>query len=72
MTPEEEEIYDLQGCKVYVRRDGSLAFKCKDDVKIEIGKMELRFFQGISEMVASIRKTTDEKVTNKNGPSHSD
>ena len=66
LTVEEEEIYQTGACKIFVRRDGSVAFKCKKEVKtIELGDMELRYLQGVSDMVKALeneeeRLTTDE------------
>ena len=65
-TVEEEEIYQTGACKIFVRRDGIVAFKFKIEVKtIELGYIELRYLQGVSDMVKALeneeeRLTTDE------------
>jgi len=64
-TPEEEEIYRIDECKVFARKDGSMILKCGGNVQnIKIGDMELRFIQGISELVRSL-KSSEEKTQQK-------
>jgi len=64
-TPEEEEIYRIDECKVFARKDGSMVLKCGGNVQeLKLGDMELRFIQGISELVKSL-KSDEEKTQQK-------
>ena len=59
-TPEEEEIYRIDECTVFAREDGSMVLKCGGNVQeIKLGDMELRFIQGISELVKPLKSSKE-------------
>jgi len=64
-TPEEEEIYQTDTCKVFVKKDGSASFRCKDVKNIEVGDLELNLLQAISEIAKSMKKESVDEKTRK-------
>jgi len=63
-TPEEEEIYQTDACKVFIKKTGDASFRCKKGTEnIEVGDLELNLLQGISEIAKSMKKeSVDEKA----------
>lgn len=63
-NPEEEEIYQTDACKVFIKKTGDASFRCKKGTEnIEVGDLELNLLQGISELAKSSNKD-NEKTQN--------
>lgn len=60
---DEEKIYEVGSCEVFVKRTGEVSLRCKKPVnELKFGTTDLRLIQGISELVEDMKENEEEKT----------
>lgn len=52
IIPDEEELFDIGGCKIFVTKDGEAHMVCDKPIDVKLGKQEIAMLQGLSELVS--------------------
>lgn len=52
----EEEVFDIEGCKILITKDGEAHLVCDKPIDIKLGKQDLAMLQGLSELVTEEKK----------------